>query len=194
MNRSFLNFLVLLISVFLLVSCGKKQNLKFEYSDKTLDISCDQIDSTLIKEALFSFEDDITKKYTTEFYDTRNAYRKYIYYGMSGKAPYGEMVSPHTLEVMQQLKNVKGLWLPGNDKSVLNYDHPFVSCLLENISNSGLKTTISSLKSVNALSPAILERRVRNVINEVGRDKYLAIYIALDSYYGRLYDLPEKTE
>ncbi|MEH6408583.1 MAG: hypothetical protein V7767_15000 [Leeuwenhoekiella sp.] len=172
-----------------MTSCKKEEKLTYLYADQELELYCNQIDTSLIKETLYSFQADIEEKYSNM--GATDSYRKYTYYGMNGKAPYKEIVSKHSLEVMNELKKVDGLWNAEGSKSRLNYDHPFVACLINNFKSKDLSTTINALKSVDALSPELLESRVRKIINDVETDKYLSLYIALDSYYARIYDLTE---
>ncbi len=180
-----------LLFLFALLTSSNSPKLEYKYSAQAYDITCDEIDQKLLKEALYSFEDDIQNKYTPKYTNTFEAYRQYLFVGMSGKAPYSEIASEHSLQIMQELKKQDELWIHDltAQKIRLNYRHPLIACLIENFTNEDLKMTIKALDENNALNTEILDSRMKSLVKVMQTDKYLATYVALDSYYGRLYDL-----
>ncbi len=93
---------VLLIS-FLLVGCKKEATLsEFKYSANDFQVTCEEVNPELFKEAVYSFEDDITKYFAQK--GTKNlsqAYSRAVNLGIYGRAKYEEIASPHTIEDLQ---------------------------------------------------------------------------------------------
>ena len=82
-----------------------------------------------------------------------------------------------------------------NPHSKLNYKHEFVECLLANIQNKDIASTISSLREINTMSPRIMAEPFRkNVGDAYEDDKYFAMYLALDTYYQHLIDVDFEEE
>ncbi|MDC8003500.1 hypothetical protein POV27_05520 [Aureisphaera galaxeae] len=190
--------LVLLAALFLFPQC--EEPLEYKYKERPLNISCASVDNDLLREALYSFQDDMAKKYNDPdiILGTKSSYihsyRQYIYRGMNGQAPYKEMASPYTLEILEKLKNVEGLWDMEREGSHLDYTGEFMSCIFENIKDEELRTRINSLVEVNYLTPKNVAEIMRQNVNKAFNDEYLAIYIALDGYYQYLLDIPTENE
>lgn len=163
---------------------------EYKYLDKTLNITCTQIDSTLIKEAVLSFEDDISNHFMrNETPNLSQAYSRIINYGIYGKAPYRDMVSDHTKEIFDALKTNTDLWITKDDNTTLNYNHPYVLCLAENIKDKDINTTFNALLNTNSMRQDIFAEAFRRKSSLALRDKYLATYIALDLYFAKLFNV-----
>ncbi|MCB0457046.1 MAG: hypothetical protein R2776_03855 [Flavobacteriaceae bacterium] len=193
-----LKFLVLTLFVASIVSC--EEPLEYKYQDKPQLVDCPGADKALMHEALYSFQEDIAAYYnkhsdyakgSSNYYV--EAYMKFVYFGFSGEAKFDEIVSPHSLQLLKKLKQIDGLWTTGNAKSNLNYHHEYVSCLFENITDEDVKARLLSLLKVNYLSPEMVAEPMREDVQKIVNDSYLAMYMMLDAYYQYLinYDLPE---
>lgn len=179
-------------------SCG--DGLEYKYQDRELTVACHQIDGNLMKEALYSFEEDISAFYNNDNYVPntpiyyRFGYANFIFTGATGEAKFEQMVSPHSLGILKELKKQEGLFIENQKGSNLNYNHEFVKCLIEKIENKEIKDKINTLLSVNFFSPKTMAEfyRVNNL--DVETDKNFAMFIALDTYYQHLIDLEKSNE
>ncbi|MBL4886991.1 MAG: hypothetical protein JKZ03_00685 [Flavobacteriaceae bacterium] len=190
MNNFKQTIFIILASGLLFSSCQKSMDYKFQ--DKQPSISCDGVNPELLKEALYSFENDISNLYTRQgdIVDLKWAYMEFIYVGAMGAAPYSRIASEHSNIVVNALSREKGLWLRTSDNKIkLNYNSPLMRCLVENISYAPIKKAMENLLDVNALEPNLLASILRINIREAMKDKYLATYIALDMYYRNLLEL-----
>jgi hypothetical protein len=181
---------LLLVSIVIL-SCKKEATLsEFKYSENDYPVTCDNADLDLIKEAVFSFEDDITAHFANK--GTKNlsqAYSRTVNLALYGRAKYNEIVSPHTIEIFNILKGDKQLWKVDGATKTLNYNSEFIKCLGTNLSDKDLKTTFNALLTTNSMSSKLFGEPLRRKAYLAVRDKNLATYIALDMYYAKLFDL-----
>ena len=184
--------LITFLLVFTLFNCNKQNPFSdYKYSDKPEAIICEGLNSKLYNEALYSFEDDILKFYQQKKSNITlvQGYSQFIRAAIYSPPKFEEIVSKHTLDVFEALKNDTDLWDATNSKSHLNYNGKILNCIASNIKDTNLKTTFEALISTNSMSPKLfgtpLVTKYRNALN----DKYLALYIALDLYYAKLFDI-----
>ena len=184
--------LITFLLVFTLFNCNKQNSFSdYKYSDKPEAIICEGLNSKLYNEALYSFEDDILKFYQQKKSNITlvQGYSQFIRAAIYSPPKFEEIVSKHTLDVFEALKNDTDLWDATNSKSHLNYNGKTLNCIASNIKDANLKTTFEALISTNSMSPKLfgtpLVTKYRNALN----DKYLALCIALDLYYSKLFDI-----
>jgi len=184
--------LITFLLVFTLFNCNKQNSFSdYKYSDKPEAIICEGLNSKLYNEALYSFEDDILKFYQQKKSNITlvQGYSQFIRAAIYSPPKFEEIVSKHTLDVFEALKTDTDLWDATNSKSHLNYNGKILNCIASNIKDANLKTTFEALISTNSMSPKLfgtpLVTKYRNALN----DKYLALYIALDLYYSKLFDI-----
>ena len=182
--------LLLVIFILNLNSCQKKANFTdFKYSDKPeLAICENKSNPALLKEALYSFEDDIIT-----FYDSKNrheyrAYRTFILATLSNRAKVEDIVSKHTLKVFEALKDEKDLWNLNNPNGNLNYNSDLINCISQYIANPDLKTTFAALLSTNSMKLELFGEPLK-ADTKMNNDKYLSTYVALDYFYAKLFDI-----
>lgn len=183
--------LIVLLVFFLLTSCKKEATLsEYKYSANGFQVTCEGVNPELLKEAVYSFEDDITNYFAQKgSKNLSQAYSRIVNLGIYGRAKYEEIASPHTIEIFEILKKDKNLWsLEGTTKS-LNYESSFVKCLADNLADKDLKTTFNALLSTNSMSAKLFGEPLRRSGYLAMKDKYLATYIALDMYYAKLFDV-----
>jgi len=183
--------LIVITMVICLVSCNKEKEVVFtnyKYADKPETITCGDIDTKLLKEALFAFEEDIAKHYKTQSNNISRAYSRFITESTIGRLKFEDVISEHTLNIFEALKKDQTLWDQGNAKSNLNYNSDIINCIGENIKDKRLKSIFNSLKSTNSLSPKLFGEPVKNNSVMLLNDKYLATYVALEFYYAKLFD------
>lgn len=182
------NYLLLAALFTLLTSCEKP--LEYKFQDKPQLVECPGADKALMHEALYSFQEDIGAYYN-KYTDLKvgsssyyvEAYKQFVYFGFSGEAKFDEIVSPHSLQVLEKLRKIDGLWNVGNSKSNLNYHHEFIDCLFQNIADEDMKTRLLSLREVEYLSPYMVAEPMRSEVLKVVGDSHLAMYMMLDAYY-----------
>ncbi len=188
--NSYLKHLSILLVFIIFTSCKKEATLsEYKYADK-LYFNCDGVNSDLFREALYSFEEDITKQYARNGrQNLTQAYGQAITASIYGRGKYNEMVSPHTKKIFELLKTQTNLWNTDGKIKTLNYNHDLVKCIAKNITNEDIKTTFNALLSTNSMSPKLFGEAMRRQSNLAIKDKYLATYIALDMYYAKLFDV-----
>lgn len=181
-------FILVLIGITVLTGCEK--DLAYQFQDKPQKVDCPGLDKSLMHEALYSFQEDIGahynrytdhKKGSSLYY--MEGYAQYVYFGFSGTAPYDEIVSDHSLAILERLRKESDLWTLKQGMYQLNYHSDYVKCLFNSIQDDELRTKIISLKEVNYLTPQIIAETMRVQVILVVQDPYLAMYMALDAYY-----------
>lgn len=189
--NSYLKLVSFLLILTIFTSCKKEATLsEYKYADKEYTVQCESVNPELLKEAVFSFENDITKYYERNGKSNLSqAYGRTVNFGMYGNAKYKEIVSPHTLEIFNILKTDTELWnLEGKTKT-LNYNHKLVQCLADNLKDHDLKTTFNALLTTNSMTPKLFGAPLRRKAHIALKDKHLATYIALDMFYAKLFNV-----
>lgn len=174
------------------LSC--KEPIEYQFTDSPETIKCDGLDYDLAHEAYYSFRQDLAI-YVKDLhigYDYLN-YKEslgfYIYRGAQGNFDYNEIATPHTIKLLNELKENEDLWDTSSDKSNLNYNSEFISCLVQNIQNEEVKQTITSLIDSNSMNPAILAETYRANVFDSYTDNHFGMLVAFDTYYQYLYDM-----
>lgn len=185
-------FIVLSMIIPLLNFC--KEPLQYKYLEDVRVVQCEDADIDLMHEAYYSFRDDIYEYYKKietkqEFISTFYSLAQYIYKGAMGELDYLEFVSPHTIELVEELRKVKDLWNMGSNKSNLNYNNKFINCLIKNIKNQEIKNKIEVLIETNSMSPMILADIYRINIKDTQTDKHFEMFLAFDAYYQYLMEV-----
>lgn len=167
-------------------SCKEtKEPLVVRHADKEQPINCGGDKSVLLNEVLHQFEEDISTTYDPIDKVPYKAYSSYLYVGFSGTANYDRIVSQHALDLRKILVD-EGVIKEGIGLSNLNYSHPFVQCIFDNMKDKDLVKTIRALETTATMKPELFNTRMRNYARRINTDRYAALYIALDSYYQRL--------
>lgn len=189
-----MNLKITLITLFLTItffSC--KQNIfnEYKYNDKPNVLVCEELNTKLYQEALYSFEDDIVKYYskTNPNANLIIAYSQFTRAAIYGRVEYENIVTEHTLKIIEALKKEENLWAPNNFESKLNYKSEIIKCISKNLNDKNIKTTFNALVSTNSMAPKLFGTALKAEHGNALNDKYLAIYIALDFYYAKLYEL-----
>lgn len=138
----------------------------------------------MLKEAFYSFENDIIKAYDKTGKNKLKAYRTFINFSIGNRVQFDKIVSKHTKEVFDALKTYPNLWVDNH----LNYNSKLVSCLANNIADNNLKTTFNALVSTNSMSIDVFTPALRSN-SRYSNDPYLQTYIALDYFYAKMFEL-----
>ncbi|MFT5847500.1 MAG: hypothetical protein ACJARX_000089 [Psychroserpens sp.] len=176
-------------------NCKQDSNTKthvaaFDYKYPNVEklVDCRGIDTRLLQEAMQSFETDIANFYTPEKPVLFRAYREFINNTISNTVDYSALVSHHSKKVLEALKQDEALWVTNPDGSNINYSHPLFKCIGKNIKDESLQTTFNALIDTNSMSLRIFSAPLRNKSFGMKDDKYLATYVALALFYGKIYD------
>jgi len=167
------------------VSCEQPSSLQYEHADKEQVIHCEYNNDALLNEALYQFEQDILNAYDPESKILNTGYARFLYVGFSGTAEYERLATPHTLAIRKELVK-EGIIKNGGLKSNLLYTSDAVSCIVHNIEDAELSNTIEALVASNTMDPKLFNSRMRNFGREASKDRYTALYVALDTYYQQL--------
>ncbi|HMC01833.1 MAG TPA: hypothetical protein VKN14_12425 [Flavobacteriaceae bacterium] len=186
-------FKLLLITMAIgLASCKTENKVEFtdfKYSDKPDAMTCGEMDTKLLKEALYSFEDDIAKHYNTQNNRLVRAYSRLITESTASRLKIEDVISEHSFKVFEALKQDENLWNLGNAESKLNYNSEIVNCIVNNIKNQRLKSTFDALKQTNSLTPKLIGEPIKSNSAQLTNDKSLATFVALQYYYSKLFDI-----
>jgi len=179
--------IILLAIITLQFSSCKQQKLDYKYSDKEELVECSSGDMELIKEAVYEFENYISEHYTFLGNSTAEGYYNYLELLVDNRPPAVEFFSDHLKEIVTVLKNEKNLYTINGSKTRLNYDHELVNCILENIKDEQVKTTLNAMipsKTISAvvLAPTLFSKKLTMAKD----DRALATYVALDMFYTKL--------
>lgn len=178
--------------VILCVSCKKENTLsEYKFSDKPQAINCNDSNSKLVNEALYSFEEDILTYYSKGKPNTSliQSYNQFIRNAVYGRIKYDDIASEHSKKVFEALKQDNSLWNAKTPNSYLNYNGNLVTCIANNIQDKNLKTTFNALISTNSMSPKLFGTPLTANYRSAIKDKYLAAYIAFDLFYAKLFNI-----
>ncbi len=173
-----------------MLSCKKEATIEFKYADKPTTINCEDIDTKLLSEAYYAFENailiqakntnkrpnfNITKDYALKNFVTRSR----------GNIRIKEYVTKETLDIFNELKKLSiwnGIQLKNND--------PLTDCIGNSISNPTIKGSFNTLRSVESLAPKLMVSTISDnrSIRDQYKDKALMTYVALDMYYAKFFN------
>lgn len=178
----------LLIAVIMFSACKKEVALDYKYSDKDPVVQCDGVNSQLISEAVYAFEDDITNLYTKARPNLSRSYQLFLTNASRNQMKFEDVVSKHTVDILNALKSETDLWNLSSSTSNLNYDSALMKCIANNMDESSVKATLNALLSTNSLRPDIMNPALSAQIAKVTRDKNLSTYVALEYFFARMHD------
>ena len=193
--------LITIALVLCLMGCQdskKEVDLTFIYTNQGDVLNCEGVDTALIQEAFYSFENDLTSYYTPDKPIYSRAYSIFVSQAINDRVNYSLMVSDHSKKVLEALKQDESLWTTNPDGSKVNFNHPIFECIGQNIQDEPLKETFNALIATNSMSLRMFAQELRQKTFGMKDDKYLATYVAFDLFYGKIYDkdfsLPESDD
>lgn len=178
-----------ILGIFSIGLIGCTSSINYKYQNKPKAVGCDGANSDLLHEALYSFEDDIETYYNVRKFtpgtsiSIQYGYANYVYLGARGEADFEGIVSKHSRDIYEALKSETDLFIQSKGAVQLDYKHPFVKCLIENIQNDDIKSTMESLILTNSMSSEIMSSPIRINSRDAISDKNFAMYLALDAFY-----------
>jgi hypothetical protein len=169
---------------------NQSKTIDFDYKFPSVEklIDCEGVDTALLQEAVQSFEEDLANFYTPERPILSRAYSLFTSQALSNRVDYALMVSDHSKKVLEALKQDESLWTTNPDGSRLNFNHPVFKCIGDNIKDEPLQKTFSALVSTNSMSLRMFGDQLKRKTFGMKDDKHLATYVALELYYGKIYE------
>lgn len=179
----------LLLSVLLI--CYSCDSLDYKYADEPDIVLCEDLDinTNLLKEALYNFENELKERYTRNPKTVLRGYTNYLNAGLSGTIPHESSVSQHTRDIFDLLKKEEELWTMRNGKYQFNYNSDLMACISNNIADKDLQTTFKALLDTNSMTSRTIGWAIYPKLTQTRTDRYLATFIALDMYYARLFEV-----
>ncbi|WP_299213443.1 hypothetical protein [uncultured Dokdonia sp.] len=178
----------LILATVSILSCNQKTKFDFKFADQEQVINCPEANNALLNEALYSFENDLTTKYDSINQSKIKGYGAFMYRGMDGSAKYDEIMTANTRPIVEALI-AENILIENKTPSHLNYEHPAVQCIINNIKDEDLKATINALIDTKTMNPKLFNSRLRNFGRNSGKDRYLALFVALDGYYQQILNI-----
>ena len=110
--RNYLKLAIILSVMVIFTNCKNEPQLSdYIYSEKEFQVNCENIDLDLIKEAVYSFEEDITNYFSPkENKNLLQAYPRAVNFLINGRGKFNKIASPHTQEIFEILKTDIELW------------------------------------------------------------------------------------
>ena len=175
--------LLLVILIFNFSSC-KNESASFtdyKFADQTQVITCTNVDSKILNEALYSFEKDIIPFYDKQKQNANRAYNMFTKQATNRKIDVTKFASKHSVELANALKSSGFIGENG-----VNYNNPLIKCIAENMQKGDIKTTFKALVSVNSMSKSLFNPALQTKTHRVHADKYLSMYVALEYFYAEI--------
>jgi hypothetical protein len=181
-------FTGLLMSILTLTACH--QGPEYRFADQPKVVDCPGMSEDFMHELLYSFREDIGafyNQYTDYIEGSKSyyfeAYGQYIYFGFSGTARFDDIASEHSRALLQELRKEKDFWIVKDGQERLNYNHPYLKCLIDGVADNDLRVSLQNLRQANSLTPELIAETMRINFQKVLADPNLAMYLALDGFY-----------
>lgn len=178
----------ILMLILTLTACH--QGPEYRYEDQPRVVDCPGMSEDFMHELLYSFREDIGafyNQYTDYIQGSKSyyyeAYGQYIYFGFSGTARFDDIASEHSRALLQELRKDKDFWIIKDGQERLNYNHPYLKCLIDGVADDDLRVSLQNLRQANSLTPELIAETMRINFQKVLADPNLAMYMALDGYY-----------
>lgn len=178
--------LLALVILVTLLGCDNSKTIEYKYAESPNLLACDFPNGDLLKEAVYSFEKDIVNTYDKKFENVTKSYSSLINFRLRGSVNVKDIASEHSLTIAKALKEDASLWQTNNGQTTLNYSHPLIDCLANNIKDNDIKVTYNSLLSTNSLKPNLILPLLSGSARLIQADGSLKTYIALELFYSQL--------
>jgi len=171
-------------------SCKNETSFDYKHADKPETVTCDGLDTKLISEAYYAFENAIlihaenTKRRPNTNITPEYALKSFIARSR-GTIRITEYVTEESLAVFNTLKKLD-IWNGPQLKS----DATVTECIGNTISNPTIKGSFNTLRSVGSLNPKLMVSAMTDnrAIRDQYKDKTLMTYVALDMYYAKFFN------
>ncbi|AEH01731.1 hypothetical protein [Lacinutrix sp. 5H-3-7-4] len=178
-------------------SCDNSKNqIEYKFASSPKVLACEMSNSELYNEAIHSFENDIVA-----FYDknaTNNKFKTYsgfINNLNNGRIRFDVIASKHSLDIAKQLQKESNLWSTKNATTTLNYSHPIVDCISNNIKTQYIKETFNALLTTNSMRKNLILPPLQGITRSIQTDGSLIAFLAFEYYYPNIWNLnPENVK
>ena len=172
------------------LSCKKEVTFEHKYADKPATIICESVDTKLLSEAYYAFENAIlihaknTNRRPNTNITPEYALKNFIARSR-GTIKITDYTTEESLRVFNALKNLD-IW---NGPQLKN-DAALTECIGNTISNPTIKGAFNTLRSVESLNPNLMVSAMTDnrAIRDQYKDKVLMTYAALDMYYAKFFN------
>lgn len=181
---------ILIIALVFTTSCKTEPNLEYKYLQEDELFECGSVDMTLIKEAVYAFEDYI--KYNYSIQGDKSIEKGYYFYWEISKGtriPAVEFIDDHILAIRDKLKKVDDLWVINGDEALLNMQHPIVKCIGDYMKEPRLKQIFNVLTESNTFKHSVFIAPMGRDPKVIRDDRALCTYLALNTFYARILNL-----
>jgi len=188
MKSNFLS-ITLIATVFTLFNCNKPTQvaIDYKYEDQAEVLNCKLKDSKLIKEAIYSFENDLNNAFDKDQKGRGRAYSSFIgLVNIGNRFKIEEVASKHSLQIAKALQASEYY-----KDNVFLYNSELTNCILSSIKDPNTKKSFEALRSANSLRPNVVLPTIKNNISRIASDKSYAALLAFDYYYNSLMLLEE---
>ncbi len=189
LNKTFYIFFSVIV-VLVLSSC-KTEVKDYEYSFTNYPdrFICDSLDTKLIKEAFYSYEEDIYNyNNDPKKKNLMKAMAKWINHAIKERVTPEQIISERTVTLFNMLKeNHPDFWIKEQGEMTLNLESPFMTCVLNNINDNNVKTTFIALKDTNTFQPELIEPLLTGNYSRLAIDPYLNHYAVFQYGFGRMF-------
>ncbi|WP_034059630.1 hypothetical protein [Lacinutrix jangbogonensis] len=167
-------------------SCDNSKKIEYKYAESPKLLACDYPNGDLLKEAVYSFENDITNAYDEKYKNVTKGYSSFINYRVRGNVNIKDIASEHSLKIAKALKEDTSLWVTTNGKTSLNNSHPLIDCIANNIKDKDIKATYNALLATNSLKPKLILPLLSSSAKVMQADGNLKSYVAFELFYSQL--------
>ena len=176
--------IIFLVSIFTCLGCGNSNKEKYKYTDRDDLLSCSNADMILNKEAVYAFEDFITKHYTYNNQGSlQDAYLNFLHNTNMGLIPKIEFFDDYMTQLFLDLKADTSLW--NFNKNTLDYQGEMTTCIGRQINDDTTRKVFEALTSSNTMRTEVFSASLRQNREALLADGALRTYVALDMFYAK---------
>lgn len=180
--------LLVIVLVIAAYSCKNEPSIDYKYGDTPNALACDINNSKLYNEAIHSFENDIVAFFDKTGNNKSKAYAGFINGTMNNRNKFDEIVSKHSLNLALALKQDTNLW-SNEGPTTLNYSHPIVDCIANNIKTQYLKQTFNALLATNSMRKNVVLPPLQSATRSIPTDGSLIAFLAFEYYYPNVWNI-----
>jgi len=179
-------FIALIITV---NSCKNESKIEYKYAESPKILACELEDSELLNEAIHSFESDINAFYNNSATNTFRAYSGFLTNTANNRIDLTKVASKHSLKLAKALKSRAQLWNMESKTPTLNYSHPLVDCIANNIKTQYLKQTFNALLATNSMRKNVVMPAIQGAARSIPAEGSLKAFLAFEYYFPNIWDL-----
>ena len=183
-----MNKIILYIfTLILFIGCNNEAKLQYKYTDHDDLFTCSSLNMELVKEGLYAFEDYLIEYYS--FKGPKNIESGLMNYwrtAITKRLPAIEKINPHIIKVRDALKKEENLWVTKNNFTKLNYNHPIIQCINEEIKDPDIKKLFDFLVESKTFKTKVFLASMTMNDKRVKGDKAFETYLMLDTFYARI--------